>query len=222
MVDSFCRVRIGGHLYGDASWSIGLNFAVTVGGGPVQGAPYDAAKLEEWRDDIRALNGGNIVGGQLLSILGNRGTIDYVRVAQHGADGKEALVSLVELAQPIAGTTGSVMPAQTSLTFSLLTGRPGASYRGRVYWPCTAIALNAQGRLGGAALDPLAADMADFINRVGNLGDALVLNTTPVVLSTRRNLVTPISSVRVGNRLDIQRRRAESQKESYGSALVPK
>ena len=221
MAKTHYRVRLGGTLYNDAHWSIGLNYALQVGGLPVDGTGFDPDKQEDWRDAIRALNGGNIVGENLRSLLSAAGSIDYVRVSAIGADRKEALVSLIELAQPVLGTGAPLHPAQTSLTFSLLTARPGASYRGRVYWPALKGTLNSAGRLDSSALSIYAGEMADLVNKIGNAGDALALNTVPVVVSTTRDALTAITSCRVGNRLDIQRRRAESQKESYGSALVP-
>lgn len=112
-----------------------------------------------------------------------------------------------------AFTTGvgtSVAPLltnQSAIVASLRTQLAGRSHRGRMYFPCTAATLpNHQ----GATTLPgnVAPDVAGFF------GDVKVNGTVgiPVIVSqVAGGSYTPISSVIVDSRLDVQRRRANKQ-----------
>lgn len=217
------RLRIGGTLFfSPANWSIGINFMSATGGDPDANAGDVQTQLEEWRDGIKALNSSNVAPENLLSLLSSSGSITTIRCSHVAANGKEDAVALVELGNPVHGTGAPRQLAQAAVACTLETGRPGASYRGRVYWPALGAALNTGGELDAAAAGYYASDMASWVKALGgagsNLGNPqLIANVVSTVKSSARE----ITSVRVGSRLDIQRRRARKQDETYSVAVVP-
>lgn len=104
-------------------------------------------------------------------------------------------------------STDGVMPLQGCLVASLHTHRPGRSYRGRMYWPATGLALGTAGHyVPNPNCDVLATAMATFFNnQVATSDDRFVVASQKLSTSQR------ISEVTVDNRLDIQRRRANRQ-----------
>lgn len=218
------RIRLGGSLFNDARWSVGLSFAMDDGSDPFVAAGIltnATAVLEKWRDNVKALNSGQIVPPSFLRMLSTQGKIDTIRCARIGQNGRETDVALANLGTPIVGGGGPVHSAQNAIVISLQTGRPGGSYRGRVYWPALGANLS-NGRVQSADTDELAGAAATWLNDVGDaLSSFLTAHGQVAVVSTTQNKATPVTSCRVGNRLDSQRRRAESEKELYSVAAVP-
>lgn len=214
------RLRLGGYLYSaDQDWSIGLNFVP--GGGPVTSTPAeDLIALTAWRDRVRALNNGQIAPANLLSLLSAAGTITTIRCSTVGADGREIAVAQVDLDTPVTGSGAPVHPSQMCLVLSTLSDRPGGSYRGRVYWPALRPGVNTAGRLDLTSTAGYAADAASWIAALGNAGDSGQNTLVPSVVSTTKSVSVPITAVRVGDRLDVQRRRADGQQERYSRAVV--
>lgn len=215
------RVRVGGTLYGDASWSVGLSLARPLDA-VFPGQQVVTSDLDALRDHIRAYNGNNVLPDAIRKALSNQGDIRFIRVSQVGPDGKEELVSLVELTSPVLGVNGAAHQAQTAVVASLRTDRPGASYRGRLYWPCLGLDLTG-GRLGDTDTLAIAQATSQWIVNCGNTlpGILETLGVVPAVISSTKNTATRIQQVAVGNRLDSQRRRAESEDEIYAVAAVP-
>ena len=120
------------------------------------------------------------------------------------------------LATAAAGQGTATHPPQIAAVFSLITGLTGRSYRGRCYWPATGAALDA----GGAFTSPLAALAAAFDTLI-KIGVAQSSSAPPsgvaAVYSVTKDITTPLTSIRVGNGPDTQRRR-KSRTESTGSA----
>lgn len=218
------RIRVGGSLYGDARWSIGLNWGSPSGGDPFSNAnPGIPAGLQAWANAVRALNNRNVLSGVLLNTIGTGGTVDNIRCSRIGPDGLESDVAIVAINPVIGGTGDATLPAQLAVAVSLGTARPGASYRGRVYLPATGLPCT-NGRLPAAAAQELATAFLAWMQQVsgaaGSLGGFLAETLTPVVASNTKGVLTPVTSVRVGNRFDSQRRRSEGEKEIYSVAAV--
>lgn len=217
------RVRVGGLLYSDASWSVGIGFGRRGGANGLPADPGDATGfLEDWADAIKALNNGNVLSIRLRQCLSVAGNINMIRVSRIGAEGRETAVAIINVGEPPAGDGNALHDAQTAIAVSLQTGRPGASYRGRFYMPALGLGLS-QGRFGALPTQELATDAAGWLNQVGDAAPAVAGTGVmrPIVASNTRSVLTEVTSVRVGNRLDSQRRRAESQEEVYGVAAVP-
>lgn len=216
------RCRILGLAYGGSTWSIGINVAQVDGTDPFANGTLDVqGALESWADTVKGLNGGSIFPQTFLQLLGH-GQITGVRCSRIGTDGKETAVALVELGAPVNGSNLTPMPGSVALCVSLLSGRPGASYRGRLYLPAFSAGLGANGRLTNPVPNDVATEAAAFIKSVSDglpLGVGSTLNNAPAVVSSKGHTIR-VASVRVGNRLDSQRRRTESEKEAYSSAAV--
>lgn len=223
VVPQHIRIRVGGTLYNDASWSIGVNFARPgLFGGVGLGEPLVQDSLEGIRDAVRALNDGNIFPGALRTPLSTSGAIKSIRVSRIGTDGKEVAVALQE-GFVVLGTGEPMHSAQTAIALSLRTGRPGASYRGRVYLPGLRMPLSA-GRIDGGNRTTLVEGFAQWLRDVaGSLPGGILdlVELDPVVVSSVKEVATPVTTVAVGDRLDTQRRRAEGQDEAYSVAPVP-
>lgn len=214
------KLRILGYVFAqDLDWSVGVNFVP--GAGPVTSTPeQDQTALDAWVTKIRALNANQVAPAALLGTLSTQGFISGLRAATVGVDGKERAVSEFTFGNAIAGTGNAVHPAQSAICLSTLTARPGASYRGRMYWPGILPSVNVDGRLDLQLCQNLATAAGQFLEQLGNAGDTFQNNLIPSIVSTTKGVATPITGVRVGNRFDTQRRRTDGERESYRSALV--
>lgn len=214
------KIRIGGTLYGDANWSVGVALArpldQVIGNQDIVGQDLDFVA-----DAVRGGFNGNIVPEPLRAIMSSSTRILYVRASVVGPDGREEQVSLVDIPEGVQGTGGAGLPAQAAVCCSLRTGRPGGSYRGRLYWPALGVTLSG-GRLDANALLKASVGTVGYLESLATYlpGALNALGLKPVVVSTTRGIATRIQEVAVGNRLDTQRRRSEGQQEAYTVAAV--
>lgn len=104
------------------------------------------------------------------------------------------------------GAAGS-LPLQLAVCASLRTDRPGRRYRGRLFLPINNATLTDH-QLSDTQTDNIATSIAAHFTRVN-------ANTTIVgavsVVSVVGGFATPVASVIVDSRLDVQRRRAASE-----------
>jgi hypothetical protein len=133
-----------------------------------------------------------------------------------GATGKA--VGVAEATLGLAGTNnGDPIPPQCSAVVTLLTGRPGRSYRGRQYWPAfTETTLDPTGRMTAAAQVALKNFMVAWM---GAVNTALAFRSL-VVISPTLGEGFPITEVKVGNVFDTQRSRRDDTTEVYVSGAV--
>jgi hypothetical protein len=109
----------------------------------------------------------------------------------------------------LAGTsTGASLPLQVATVISLRTAVAGRQNRGRLYLPVNAYDLTAH-QFVDAQVDALALAFADLFGAIN--GDANITGDVCVVSSVGAGHSTPVSSVIVDSRLDVQRRRAASE-----------
>lgn len=114
---------------------------------------------------------------------------------------------------------------QCSLVATLETGHRGASYRGRIYLPFTGKAFGTNHQAASADVDAVNAALAGTSPGNDNLLDSFRracinhndTSATNVVWSRHLGIASPITSVRVDSRVDIQRRRANKQVPAYSS-----
>lgn len=215
-------LRVSGTLHGTAqTWSCSFRFRSASGDDP-GGIADIQTKLETWRDALKAGVGGVLFDAPLLALMGGATRVTTLRCAAVAATGKETAVAIVEGPALFIGNGATSMPQQVACAFSLDTGAPGASNRGRVYWPALAASLGSDGYLTSDTTDALSTAMGDFLHFAANAGaTAITPGLTPAVVSTVKEQARVITQVRVGNRLDIQRRRADKQDETYSVAVVP-
>ena len=112
-------------------------------------------------------------------------------------------------------------PFQSALVATLQTGRPGRSYRGRMYLPFLTSAFNA-GKISttSVTLGARAAAVADLLADTATAASSFP-GLQPAVVSKAADAVTSVTSVRVGDIMDTQRRRRDSLVETFGSSTIP-
>lgn len=99
----------------------------------------------------------------------------------------------------------NALPNQCCVVTTLLTGRPGRSYRGRMYLPLTGPGLTA-GQLSSSDCTTIATGMKTFFDAInGGAGGYSV-----AVISSRQSAMTSVVAVRVDSIVDTQRRRTQS------------
>lgn len=209
-------VRINGSLPGGEVWSVTPKF--TRASGPVT----EYADLERWATVLAGTMESWDTSNIFRQLLSTAGTIDSVRVEARNAAGEMTQAAEAQLTPSLAGSGTANKTYQTCVVFTFLTGRPGRSYKGRMYWPALFAGLNTQLRLAQSTIDEYAGAGVDLLNLISDAGITDAERPYPVVVSQTQGLATPITSVRVGDVLDIQRRRRDSLTENYSIAeLVP-
>lgn len=209
-------VRIGGNLPGGEVWSVTPKFIGNFGD-PIVG--YE--DLLEWATSIALLNGGSVLPNGLRSLLSTAASVTTIRTEYRDANNDLAQAAEFVLPTPAAGTGSATKPFQTSIVTSLLTGRPGRSYRGRLYWPALSATISTSTlRLAEATATSIASAAATFLTEVQSSvpeGADVVL----AVVSDKLGTGAAVNSIQVGDILDTQRRRRDSLLEGRVSANFP-
>lgn len=217
MSANFNRVIISGLLAGVQTWSVTPAFAAPA---PDAGGLSDYNDLEAWAQAIGQLHADKVVPNNILGILTSAGTITKVRTEWVMANGTLVEAAEYALPTPASGSAGAINPLQTSVVASLVTGRPGRSYAGRIYWPGLGAGVTTDTvRLPTSTVTGVATDTATWLEEVANAAN-LETGFAPVVVSTKMGIQTPITQVRVGNVADTQRRRRDKQVEQYTSVSL--
>lgn len=195
------------------TWSTGFHFAATNGA-----VIEDQALLQDWADNV-ATAIPTIVDGVLDNFISTIGTIDEV-VAQwfptSGGVGLQATAPVVDF------TGGAAMRQvyQACMVFSMRTGLPGASFRGRNYWPAVGATVAFTGKFETGDVDVAPGRMVTLLEGIVDAGIGAA-SLVPMVYSPTRDLLTLVSSVQVGDVPDTQRRRRDALIEDYVSAPYP-
>lgn len=206
------RISFEGTINGGESFSTGIAFS----DGSGSGFYSSYADLLIWAQNIRDLNDGTVFPTSWRALLSGQAAITRIKVEFIGADGKadqiaEALVSAG------AGSVTAFQTPQVAVVVSLRTGRPGRSYRGRMYLPAMGGSVNPDSwNLNSPNSVAVAADAAIFLGLVQDAqpGD---LQLRPVVWSEKLQTASAVTQISVGNKFDIQRRRRDSLAEVYST-----
>lgn len=209
------RVSLQGTMPGGEVWTVNPCY-----GGPNNQPVVSFDDLQAWATAIGALDSGNVLGDDIRSLLSNLLTLNVIRCELHDDDGTLLQAAEFTKAPAISGTDNPSKPYQVAVVASLLTGRPGRSYNGRLYWPAIGAQIGiATLRLTAAQTQAIADATATLLRAIATaapVGAALV----PVVVSHKLGTHQEVTSVRVGDVLDTQRRRRDSLVEAYRTALV--
>lgn len=142
-------------------------------------------------------------------------TLIGARASQVDVSGHETVSGSSFLTTPIAGTgSGAQLPPECAVVVSLRTTTPGPRGRGRMYLPGPV--SNNLGNNGELHAD-FASEVADGMQGFVNAWNADIDTLRFSVASSVGGFVTAVSSVRVGNVVDSQRRRRWSIPEAYQS-----
>lgn len=118
--------------------------------------------------------------------------------------------NFIDLIAPIPGTRTATeqLPAQVSVAATLRTGRRGPAGRGRMYLPLNGVTLSS-GKLGSTVKNTVGAAVAAFLE------DVEEVLPVPAVVNSGPQTYSAVSSVEVGDLVDIQRRRSNAVDEIY-------
>lgn len=190
-------------------WSIGVNFAASGGSGVGEQAVVQAhaQAVADWIETATAFQGA-------LDEMSNAAVINRVETYGYNFTGPAA-ASGVGLVTPFRAGSGSTnAPFQVARCVTLNTSLPGARNRGRFYVPAMGANIGDNGKVNPPP-GYLAAWAALFIQ-----AETLWGGTAPIelgVYSAVADVVTPVTSLRVGDVLDTQRRRRDSLVETYST-----
>lgn len=119
------------------------------------------------------------------------------------------------------GLANPMLPPQNSVALSWQTAQPGRHGKGRVFLPPSSGGILSLGKIDTTARDEIATAGAAFINAL-TYSDASPVgaHVKPVVTGKPWSHYGTISSVKVGNIMDTQRRRRDRLREAYHSVAV--
>lgn len=113
---------------------------------------------------------------------------------------------------PVAGTSTNPMPESTCQVVSLLTANAGRSFRGRVYLPASGYATPSH-QAASSQCTSVATAFATYLTAVNNQ----VAGRQCAIVSITRGVATPVTSVKVGSKMEIQRRRQDKIANLFSS-----
>jgi hypothetical protein len=163
-----------------------------------------------------------VVPTAVRNIMSSQTTFNGCRVEARAATGE--LESLAEgvRAAAVAGSGANPHPFQTSLVVSLRSPLAGASGRGRLYLPATGM------QIATTSLRPPPADMTSIASGTKTYLAAIQTAVTSQVPDSilgvwSRTLATVlgVTRIQIGDVLDVQRRRRDSQVENYTELAFP-
>ena len=209
---SYVRVSILGAAPGGEVWSINPVFDPT----GEFGTTVNQAALDAACDAITAISPGS----GLLSLMSTALTITGARVEVREDAGDELMaISIQPRATPLAGTGVPVRGSSAALVFSLRTDTPGASGRGRLYWPNVASAITTQLRMQVTDVTSAMNAMATYLHAIES-ALATAFPTIGFDLAVRSKVQQAshhVNKLQVGNVIDTQRRRRDKMIEDYQS-----
>lgn len=169
-----------------------------------------------------------VPGPALRSLL--RPEDSFVSVRLEGRqDADDALIGVAEatIAGGRPGTGLGDLPPQSAAVISLRTDSPGASGRGRIYWPATGAELESTLRLPQGTQLGYAVDAAAYFSDIETAMEAAATSLPPwaslnFAVRSKTTKTTPhVVRVQVGDVVDTQRRRRDAMPESYWTATYP-
>lgn len=179
---------------------------------PATGALPTLDATQTWLNGVAtrliATECNSSTSGAFTSLIAEDSSYSTVRGYIYPA-GADVASGVVEATVNKSGTGAAELPDQCSLVASLRSTVPSRSGRGRVYLPANGVGL-AVHQMFSTDLGNLATVMKnylDFLNTSAIAGDELDV----VVRSVTQGVVRLVHQVVIDSRLDIQRRRANSQ-----------
>lgn len=209
------RVSIKGQLPNGEEWSV--NPVYSIGGD--FGAPVSAAQANTIAQAIAAAP----VPSNLQPMWSSSTSMTAYRVEARNLDGTlESLAESVRAA-PIGGTGTAPHPFQTSLVVSLRTATPGASGRGRLYFPATGQIIDvASLRVTPSGVTNALGAVKTYLSAIQTAIDATLDGVALTVWSRKgAGSTSPVNSLQMGNVFDVQRRRRDSLIENYTALAFP-
>jgi len=210
------RITMTGTMYGGAEiWSTGFYAGSATADAP---APTDVMAemiATEWQQFFTA-------GSVLISYLYKTATI---KVTPYKVDGDIDIPGIKSFSYttPIAGAhTGNGHPPQCAVVASLIAGNgKGLGGKGRMFIPGVGDGVDPTGHMTTSTCTSIASGLSSFFADVGasfdNPGQAINASHRDLVIDQPTPINRALTSVRVGNVFDTQRRRRNALAETYSS-----
>jgi len=213
---SYVRVSILGTLSTEEVWSINPVFDPT---GEFPGGVSQTA-LDSAAQAIADLT----IGSSLKNCMSTSATRTGARVEVRD-DVTDGLIgiSIQSSVTPTPGLGACTLPFQSAIVTSIRTNTPGASGRGRIYWPLLAATLTSAGRLSVPTNANVVADMKTYLTGIRSaLAAAFPTIGFDLAVRSKTTKTTPHAvRIQIGNVIDTQRRRRDNLTESYASVTFP-
>lgn len=213
---SYARVSILGTVNGGEVWSVNPVYDPT----GEFGDTVDPIKLSTAANTIAAINPGS----HMLTAMSSSFQLVGARVEVRD-DATDALLGISEAMRgtPLNGTGAALMPSQAAMVISLQTNTPGASGRGRLYWPAAGAGVGSTFRITAPPYGLFRDQAKTYLAAIETaLEGAFPLITFDLAVRSRRTHTTPhVTRIRVGDVVDTQRRRRDSLPESYSTVVYP-
>lgn len=202
-----CKVVHYGLIAGVQSWSVSFTLSPSAGSftnADMNGLANACNVL--WLLDVWSSTAPGILA-KIPSYVDLRGTKAYWYTT--GSKTAAAEGGVVNTATP--GTGSPLVPVQIATVATLLTNLGGRGNRGRVYLPATSVASMSNGRADNAFCDSISNSIATYIR--GQNGVTVGSATFNSIVGGGTG--APITTVRVDNVLDTQRRRRDKVLPTY-------
>lgn len=207
------RVVLSGTMFGGAEiWSTGFYMGSETGDAP--------PTTNQGAADIGA------AWATFFSLTANRISTNYkftqCKVVMLGVDGKTLPDTAVYWSPPSEVTGGSgtnVLPPQNSLAVTLTNSLPrGLATKGRMYLPGIAVGVNTSGKVDTLTVGTISDNLKIFFDSITNDADTPgrpVLMSIGNSLQLRPGAVRNVTTIKVGDVIDTQRRRRNGLDEQY-------
>jgi hypothetical protein len=213
---SYVRVGIQGTSLGGEVWSINPTFDPSF---EFPGAP-DQSNLDDAALAIANLSPGSVP----VVMLSTLNTLTGCRLEVRDDVTDELIgLSVQGRTTPLTGGATPKMPLQAAMVVSLRTNTPGASGRGRIYWPIPGEAVDSSGRIPAADITPTLASFKTYFNGMRSaLATAFPTIGFDLAVRSKTTKTTPhVTRIQIGNVVDTQRRRRDKLVEAYQSTTFP-
>lgn len=202
----------------DANWSVTSNWLGEGGATDLDPADYlldNCGFIKAFHESATSyISGDAIISTVSLYAIGDDGKVV-------STDYGPAKAVATPSATVDGAATGTLLPVQCSVVASLRTINTTRRGRGRCYLPQMATALTSTGTglVGNTIRQNIATNFAAVLTgcTVEGVSD---LKIAPVVIGDPWTSYFKITTVKVGNQVDTQRRRRRSVVETYSSASV--
>jgi hypothetical protein len=212
---SYARVSILGAFTGGEVWSVNPVFDPT---GEFPG--WNQANADAATTAIDALT----IPSSLLTLLSSSASITGCRLEVRDSATDELIgISIHARSSAVPGSAAPKLPSQAALVLSVRTDTPGASGRGRLYWPAAGAAIATTFRLNIPTSTQFVTDMKTYLTAVqGALAASFPTIGFSLAVRSQTKKTTPHATrIQAGDIIDTQRRRRDRLVESYTSVVFP-
>lgn len=198
------KLVIEGSFPGGEVWSCNFGFIAS------DGSAMDVYEdMAAWAQSAFAVLTSLATIPDLRSALTTAASMTAVSIQAYSNSG-ELIQSATSAGVPVPGNSLAVRTPRDCIVLSLETGRPGRSFRGRVFWPSLGTAVSSSTLRLPSATVLAFATQGSLLLRALALSAPAPYTMIPVIVSQTRGVNTPVTQVSVDDILDTQRRRTDA------------